>query len=262
MQRKTQLALGVATAAIVTGFATPANAACTVDGNAVTCTADSTAAEVNTALASVAGDDANLEIVTDASVVQPSDRVQPTQQGAIAIDNAGDIGTEAAPVGIFYIGTAADAANSFDLVNSGAITGQVNVQSVGGAVDIANSGLLAEGVFVNVQGPATLVSDGRIDSSGSQAVFLGSRTSADAVLNGDVGSAATATTDSDLRDVFVQSRIFQSVPTTSETETVDGVTTTTTTSGSRRRGHRVRQRRCRIIRVRLVSWRSQRRDFG
>ena len=63
MHRKTQLALGVATAAIATGFATPANAACTVDGNTVTCTADSTAAEVNTALASVAGEDANLEIV-------------------------------------------------------------------------------------------------------------------------------------------------------------------------------------------------------
>ncbi|MEC7818914.1 MAG: autotransporter outer membrane beta-barrel domain-containing protein [Pseudomonadota bacterium] len=236
MHRKTQLALGVATAAIATGFATPANAACTVDGNTVTCTADSTAAEVNTALASVAGEDANLEIVTDASVVQPNDRVQPTQQGAIAIDNAGDVGTEAAPVGIFYVGTATDAANSFELVNRGAITGPVNVQSVGGAVDIANSGLLAEGVFVNVQGPATLVSDGRIDSSSSQAVYLASRTSADTVLNGDVGTAATATTDSDLRDVFVQSQFFQSTPTTSETETVDGVTTTTTTSGFTRIG--------------------------
>lgn len=236
MHRKTQLALGVATAAIVTGFATPANAACTVDGNTVTCTADSTAAEVNAALASVVGEDANLEIVTDASVVQPNDRVQPTQQGAIAIDNAGDVGTEAAPVGIFYVGTATDAANSFELVNRGTITGPVNVQSVGGAVDIANSGLLAEGVFVNVQGPATLVSDGRIDSSSSQAVYLASRTSADTVLNGDVGTAATATTDSDLRDVFVQSQFFQSTPTTSETETVDGVTTTTTTSGFTRIG--------------------------
>ena len=236
MHKKTQLALGVATAAIVTGFATPANAACTVDGNTVTCSADSTAAEVNATLASVVGDDANLEIVADANVVQPNDRVQPTQQGEVAIDNAGDVGTQAAPVGIFYVGTAADAANTFDLTNSGSITGGVNVSNVGGTTDIANSGLLAGGVSVFVEGPATLTNTGQIDSDFSQAIFLASRTSADAVLNGDVGTAATATTDSDLRDTLVQSQFFTSDPSTSETETVDGVTTTTSTSGFTRTG--------------------------
>ena len=236
MHRKTQLALGVATAAIVTGFATPANAACTVDGNTVTCTSDSTAAEVNAALASVAGSDVTLQIADAATVGQPDAQIQPTQQGEVAIENSGDVGTDAAPVGVFYVGTSTDTDNAFSLDNAGSITGEVTVLGVGGATNINNSGLLAEGVFVSVQGPATLTSSGQIDSSGSQAVYLASRTSSDIILDGDVGTAATATEDSVLRDVYAQSQFFTSLPATSETETVDGVTTTTTTSGFTRVG--------------------------
>ncbi|GMN13876.1 autotransporter domain-containing protein [Altererythrobacter sp. MTPC7] len=231
MQKKTQLALGVATAAIITGLATPANAACTVDGSTVTCTADSTATEVNAALAGVAGNDVTLEFVDDALVTQPFSQIFPTQQGQVAIDNAGAIGTEDAPVGIGYFGTADDADNTFSLDNSGSITGNVSVQNVGGEVALTNSGLLAGGVFVNVTGPATLISTEQIDGFGSPAVYLGSRTSAEAVIEGDVGTAATATDDSDLRDIVVQSQVFVSQPFTSDTETEDGVTTTTTSSG-------------------------------
>ena len=233
MKMKTQLALGVATAAIVTGFAAPANAACTVDENTVTCTSDSTAAEVNAALGLVAGGDVTLQIADAANVLQPNDRFQPVQQGDVAIQNSGNVGTDAAPVGVYYIGTATDTNNAFSLDNSGSITGQVNVFDVGGATNITNSGLLAEGVFVIVEGPAALTNSGQIDSSGSRAIYLASRTSADVVLNGDVGTAATDTEDSDLRDVLVQSQFFNSTPSTSQTETVDGVTTTTTTSGWR-----------------------------
>ena len=237
MHKKTQLALGVATAAMISGFATPANAACTVDGSTVTCTSDSTAAEVNAAMAAAAGSNVTLNIATDANVTQPGAPVFPTQQGSVAIDNAGDLGADAARVGVFYSGTSTDTANTFDLANSGLITGSVATLSVGGAVDIANSGLLAEGVYIQLgQGPATLTNTGQIDSTGSLAVYVASRTSADAVFNGDVGTAATDTSDSDLRDSIIQSQFFESLPSTSETETVGGVTTTTNTSGFTRVG--------------------------
>ncbi|MEW4448958.1 autotransporter outer membrane beta-barrel domain-containing protein [Qipengyuania sp. JC766] len=236
MNRKSQLALGVASTALVIGLTTPAHAACAVDGATVTCTADSTAAEVDAALASVAGDDATLEIVTDATVNQPSNVIQPLQQGAVAIDNDGTIGTEAAPVGISYTGTSTDADNTVSLDNSGAISGPVNIFNVGGTIDIDNSGSIGQGLYVGALGAVTLNSDGDINSPGSQAVLLVSNTSVDAVFNGDVGTAATDTTDSDLRDTFVQTQFTNSVPSTSETETVGGVTTTTTTSGLARTG--------------------------
>lgn len=236
MKYKVRLALGAASTAIAIGATGPAHAACTVDGSTVTCTADSTAAEVNAALASVTESGVTLEIADAANVIQPNDQIQPSQQGAVAIGNGGDVGTSGAPVGLFYVGTSASAANTFSFDNSGSITGEVAVLSVGGATDITNSGLLAEGVFVNVQGPATLTSSGQIDSSGPQAIYLASRTSSDVVLNGDVGTAATATDDSDLRDTYAQSQFFTALPSTLETETVDGVTTTTTTSGFTRVG--------------------------
>lgn len=231
MRKKSQLAFSVATAALITGLATPAQAGCTVDGSTVTCTADSTSAEVNAAMALVDGDDVTLNIETDANVVQPGGDVSPIQQGEVAIENSGDVGVNAAPVGVFYVGTPTEAGNTFSLDNIGSITGQVSVFNVGGALDIDNSGLLAGGVFVSTEGAVSLNSSGQIDSAGSQAVYLASRTSADAVFNGDVGDAATATTDSDLRDSSIRSRSFRSEPLTTETETVGGVTTTTTTSG-------------------------------
>ena len=234
--RKTQLALGVASAALITGFAVPAQAACSIDASTVTCTADSTAAEVNAAMASVAGGDVTLNIVTDATVVQPNSQIQPTQQGQVAIANSGDVGTDVGPVGVFYAGTAGDETNTFSLDNSGSITGEIVALNVGGPVDLNNSGLLAGGVFVSTQGPALLNSTGQIDSSGSQAVYLASRTSADAVFDGDVGIAGTDTASSDLRDSVIQSQFFDPLPSTSETETVGGVTTATNTSGFTRVG--------------------------
>ncbi len=152
MKYKVRLALGAASTAIAIGATGPAHAACTVDGSTVTCTADSTAAEVNAALASVTESGVTLEIADAANVIQPNDQIQPSQQGAVAIGNGGDVGTSGAPVGLFYVGTSASAANTFSFDNSGSITGEVAVLSVGGATDITNSGLLAEGVFVNVQG--------------------------------------------------------------------------------------------------------------
>ena len=65
--------------------------------------------------------------------------------GAIVIENAGDVGVEAALVGVFYIGDTTEVANTFSLGNIGSISGQVAVFDVGGAVDIRNSGLLAGG---------------------------------------------------------------------------------------------------------------------
>lgn len=236
MIKKSQLALSVATAALVTGLATSANAGCAVDQSNVTCSNDSTVAEVNAALASVGGSDVNLTFEAGSSTVRPGNDLMPTQAGAIVIENAGDVGVEAAPVGVFYIGDTTEVANTFNLENIGSITGQVAVFDVGGAVDIRNSGLLAGGVFVNTQGAASLNSTGQIDSAGPQAVYLASRTSADAVFNGDVGDAATATTESDLRDSVIQSQFLRSEPATTETETVDGVTTTTSTSGYTREG--------------------------
>ena len=236
MIKKSQLGLSVATAALVTGLATSANAGCAVDQSNVTCSNDSTVAEVNAALASVGGSDVSLTFETGSSTVRPGNDLMPTQAGAIVIENAGDVGVEAAPVGVFYIGDATEVANTFNLGNIGSITGQVAVFDVGGAVDIKNSGLLAGGVFVNTQGAASLNSAGQIDSAGPQAVYLASRTSADAVFNGDVGDAATATTESDLRDSVIQSQFLRSEPATTETETVDEVTTTTSTSGYTREG--------------------------
>ena len=236
VNRKSQLALGVASTALVIGLAAPAQAACTVDASTVSCTADSTASEVNAAMASVVGDDVTLQIVADANVVQPPLNIMPNQQGAVAIDNDGTVGTDAAQNGIFYRGPFTGAANTFSLNNSGTITGQVNVFDVGGTVDLQNSGTVGGGLFVGSMGAVTLNSDGDIDSAGSQALFLASRTSVDAALNGDIGTAATAMADSDLRDTFVQSQFFVSEPSTSETETVGGVTTTTTTSGFSRVG--------------------------
>ena len=186
MTKKSQFAFGVATAALVAGLATSANAACIVGGSTVTCTGNSTAAEVNAALASVGDDDVTLEMTDAATVVQPNGQIQPTQKGEVAINNGGDIGTDAAPVGVFYVGTSANTDNAFSLANSGSISGPVSVSNVGGSTNILNSGLLAEGVFVSVQGPAALTNTGQIDSSGSLAIYLASRTSSDIVLDGDV----------------------------------------------------------------------------
>ncbi len=78
MHKKTQLALGVATAAMISGFATPANAACTVDGSTVTCTADSTAAEVNAATYTHLTRPTTPNIETDANVTPPDGLVKPS----------------------------------------------------------------------------------------------------------------------------------------------------------------------------------------
>ena len=101
MIKKSQLGLSVATAALVTGLATSANAGCAVDQSNVTCSNDSTVAEVNAAMASVGGSDVNLTFETGSSTVRPGNDLMPTQAGAIVIENAGDVGVEAAPVGVF-----------------------------------------------------------------------------------------------------------------------------------------------------------------
>ena len=90
---KTRLALGVAGVALTASLGSPALAACATSGSTVTCTADSTAAEVNAAMAAVVGDDVTLSIATDANVVQPTSDIFPTQQGAVEIavrQQAGD----------------------------------------------------------------------------------------------------------------------------------------------------------------------------
>ncbi len=236
--RKTQLALGVASAAIITSLAAPAQAACTVDDSTVTCTADSTAAEVNAAMAAVVGDDVTLNVETGANVVQPGSDVSPLQQGAVAIDNAGDLGVEAAPVGVFYVGTTADATNTFDLDNSGTITDRVEVYNVGGAMSISNSGLLGNGITVltSSDGPVTFTSTGDVDSAFDPGVEIYTRGDIAMAIDGNVGTPATATDASDLRTVTGGSQQFVSEPTATETETVGTATTTTTTSGFTREG--------------------------
>ncbi|WP_340587311.1 autotransporter outer membrane beta-barrel domain-containing protein [Erythrobacter alti] len=233
LTKKTQLALGVASAALVSGISTPAMAACDVDGSNVTCTADSTAAEVNAALAAAGGSDVTLEIVTDANVTQPGSTVFVPQQGEVAVQNDGDVGTDAARVGVLYFGDTASAANTFDLANTGLISDRVEVYNVGGDMTFSNSGMLGNGisVFTSSEGNISFTSTGDIDSDFNPAVELSTRGDIDVQIDGDVGTAATATDASDLRDVNLFSQQFVSSPTETTTETVGTTTTTTTTSG-------------------------------
>lgn len=231
---KTRLALGVASAAFVAGIASPASAACTVEGSTVTCSTDSTAAEVNAAMAAAGGSDVTLQVADDVEVLQPGSPVSPTQQGDVSISNAGDLGTDVARVDVFYAGTSSSATNTFDLDNSGTISGSVSVFNVGGATSIVNSGLIGNGVtvFTNAVAPISFASTGDIQSDADRAVLLASRGEITAVFAGDVGTAATATTDSDLRDIVVISDQPTTIPATSETVTSGTATTTTNTGGT------------------------------
>ena len=236
--KKTQLALGVASAALITGLAAPAQAACTMDGDTVTCTADSTAAEVNAAMAAVASNDVTLTVQADATVMQPGGDVFPGQQGTVEIDNAGDLGEDAARVGILYVGNDADELNTFGLDNSGSVSGRVQIYSVGGDINIENSGLLGNGVIVATASDAAVdfTSTGDIDSDFNPGVEIYTRGDIALAIDGNVGTPATDTADSDLRDVIAGSQQFVSDPATTTTETTGTATTTTTTSGYGREG--------------------------
>lgn len=228
--RKSVLALGVGTAALATSLAMPAHAACTVDGSTVTCTADSTAAEVNAALAAVAGGDAILVIADAGTVVQPGSPVAPTQQGAVVINNGGELGTDAAPVGVNYGGDDTAAENTFALDNSGSITGGVGVFNVGGSISIDNSGLLGNGILVSTAADADIdmASSGDIEDGG---IGLFTRGDIDLDVSGNVGAPADDTTASSLQGIQANSQQFVSEPAATTTET-DGTATTTTTESS------------------------------
>lgn len=227
---KIRLGVGVATVALATAIGSPAQAACTVDGATVTCTADSTAAEVNAAMASVAGGNVTLNVAANANVTQPGSPILPSQQGAVAINNAGDVGVPAARVDVLYVGTSTAATNTFSLANTDTISGAVNVFSVGGATTINNSGLIGNGLVVSTSGtgPVSVTNSGLIDADGSTGIEVRTRGDATVVLEGDVGTVATATDASDLKDVFVAAQqLVNLTPTT--TVTTEGTATTTRT---------------------------------
>ena len=228
---KSRFALGVASVAFVTGIASPASAACTVDGSTVTCSTDSTVAEVNAAMAAAGGSDVTLIVADDVDVIQPGGSVFPTQQGAVNIVNAGELGTDAVRVPVTYVGTANAATNTFDLNNSGTISGALNVFNVGGGASVVNGGLIGNGVSIQTAGPGpvSLVSTGAIDADGPTGVQIQTRGDALADIQGVVGTEATATTASDLKDVIVVSlQTVNLTPTT--TVTTDGTATTTVTT--------------------------------
>ncbi len=204
---KLRLSLGAAGFALIAGLNSPAQAACTVDGSTVDCTGDSTAAEVNAALATVAGDDVTLTM--DGVVVQPNNYVQPNQQGAVAIDNAADLGTPVAPVGVRYFGTSTSADNTFSLINSGTITDGVEVYGVGGSTSITTTG--------------------DIDATGTYGIYAEGRGDIAIAVDADIGTVGDATTASDLKAVRGSARQYVALPGTTTTTTVAGVTTTTTT---------------------------------
>lgn len=231
---KTTLAIGVAGMALATGLSAPAQAACTVSGSTVTCTADSTAAEVNAALASVVGADVTLNIASNANVVQPGTAISPTQQGEVVVTNAGDVGEDAARVNLTYVGTADAATNTFDLANSGSISGNVGIFNVGGPISVDNSGLIGNGLTISTPGSGAIVinSSGIIDADGATGVFVNTRGDVDVVIEGDVGTVATEMMPSALKNVSVSS--FQGVTTgaTTTVTTVGTATTTTTTNAA------------------------------
>lgn len=228
---KTRLAVGVASVAIVTGLGTPAFAACTVDGSTVTCTADSTAAEVNAAMATVVGDDVTLNVAENANVVQPSTSISPAQQGEVAVSNAGDVGEPAARVDLFYVGTSDQATNTFDLANTGAVSGSVSVFNVGGTTTIDNSGLIGNGLTIGTAGSGAVVvtSTGDIDADGSVGVDIFTGGDIGVTIEGDVGTIASETADSDLKDIQATS-LQTATPTPVTTVTTEGTATTTTTT--------------------------------
>ncbi|TPG20109.1 autotransporter outer membrane beta-barrel domain-containing protein [Sphingomonas koreensis] len=201
---KTQLALGVASAAFVAGFSTPAAAQCTTDTTTATCSGTNTTDAANTAMATIGGDDVTLAVTSDAQLARgASGDVAPLQTGAVAIDNAGTIGTTAAPAGIFYIGDLGNAANSFSLTNSGTITGNVYAANVGGDIDLASAGSIGGSVYLAGNGDVS------------------------ADIDGDVGTPGTDTTPSALGDVSVSSGGTTVTSTATGPTTTGGVTTTT-----------------------------------
>ncbi len=230
---KTQLAIGVAGLALSAGLHSPAFAACTVDGSTVSCTSDSTAAEVNAALAAAGGSNVTLTIAANVDVVQPNNTITPPQQGAVAITNAGTVGIDAARVNVSYSGTSSQATNTFALDNSGVISGSVGVFDVGGATAIVNTGRVGNGISVGTTGTGdvSIASSGDIDADGPVGIQVFTRGDVDIVIEGDVGTVATATAPSDLKDIQVSTSgtVF---PTAVSTVVVDGTATTTTTTNA------------------------------
>ena len=231
---KTRLALGVAGVALTASLGSPALAACATSGSTVTCTADSTAAEVNAAMAAVVGDDVTLSIATDANVVQPTSDIFPTQQGTVEIANAGDVGTDVARVNVIYVGSVAQgAANTFALTNTGSVSGSVSVFNVGGATTIDNSGSIGNGLTISTSGTGavTVNSAGDIDADGPTGVLVSTRGDVDVSIAGNVGTTATDTTASDLKDIQVFG-VQTVTPAPVVVVTVDGTATTTTTTNA------------------------------
>lgn len=231
---KTRLALGVAGVALTASLGSPALAACATSGSTVTCTADSTAAEVNAAMAAVVGDDVTLSIATDANVVQPTSDIFPTQQGAVEIANAGDVGTDVARVNVIYVGSVAQgAANTFALTNTGSVSGSVSVFNVGGATTINNNGSIGNGLTISTSGTGavTVNSAGDIDADGPTGVLVSTRGDVDVSIAGNVGTTATDTTASDLKDIQVFG-VQTVTPAPVVVVTVDGTATTTTTTNA------------------------------
>lgn len=230
---KTQLAVGVAGLALAAGMHSPAQAACTVDGTNVTCSTDSTAAEVNAALAAAGGTNVTLTIADDVDVVQPNGQITPNQQGAVSITTGGNIGTETARVNVVYFGTSTATDNTVALANSGAIEGGVGIFSAGGDTSIDNSGTISNGITVSTSGTGdvSLSSTGDIDADGANGVQVFTRGAVDVTIAGNVGTPATDTDASDLKNILVSSQ--QSLtPAATSTVVVDGTTTTTTTTSA------------------------------
>lgn len=207
---KTKLSLGVAGIALAAGFSTPSQAACTVSADTVTCDALSTVAEVEAALASVAGDDVTLINESTGEIVQPDNVVNSFRTGAIAVDNAGDVGTPAAPVGFDIRGDVTESGNTVDFVNSGTITNRVAIQNIGGNVNF--------------------VSTGDIQSTSFWGVLIEGVGAFDVQIDGSVGTATDGVTPSNLRAVGGLSRRIFTPTAVTTVDTVGTATVTTTTS--------------------------------
>jgi hypothetical protein len=230
---KTSLAFGVAGAAIAIASTSPAHAACTTSTSTVTCADTSTVNDANTAIAGVTGADVTLQVSSGGALNQPGTNVSPGQQGAVTIVNAGILGTPAAPVDIFYTGTALSAANKFVLTNGGTVTGNVDVRNFGGSANIDGTGAIGGYlvVFSNAVAPVTVTTGSSVAAASGFGAFVGSGGASALNVAGVVGSAATSTTPSNLKPVFVQS-VAGSGTNNTTSATAAGVTTTTTTSTS------------------------------
>ncbi|WP_174278849.1 hypothetical protein [Sphingomonas bacterium] len=166
----------------------------------VTCAGTTTVTPANAAIATATPPTLTLNVQAGAVVnADGANTISPSAtvfNDAVSFNNAGTLGTAAAPVNFTYSGFNNPATNTLSITNGGMISGSVT-GFAGGAMTAGNTGTIAGGLTLVGPGAITLTSSGPIyvanGGSGSTPVNLQSARSTTATT-GTVGVNAASTT--------------------------------------------------------------------